>query len=321
LGIYDKLFEKDPDNYYIKVIEFYHKLILQLSEKELNIFITNAFETLSKSMTIFLQKDSNNIPIKYVNDFASIAIKLGIIYFENGNYSKSKNVYLKTLKIINARHSISNYEYQINQGLLYCELANTMLQEINLDLDKKAIQKIESTYLKSYIAFNNVAEQFSERDRLNFSILLTTLSKFYGQIGDWDNTTVYIGLSVQSYEELCKISSNIQYMQRLSSAKYLLYRAFISKADNDSIKKAEKCLLDMLEINTKMSEMSADYSFWLGGAQITIAEYYKEYMINREKSILFAQKAYNTFKKYEFYDQFKYDMERVKSVVDYWNKN
>ena len=77
----------------------------------------------------------------------------------------------------------------------------------------------------------------------------------------------------------------------------------------------------MLEINTKMSEINADYNFWLGGAQITIAEYYKDHMINREKSILFAQKAYNTFKKYEFYAEFKYDMERVKSVIEYWNKN
>lgn len=323
LEIYDTLFHKDPDNYYIKVTELYHKLILQLDEKELNDFIKNAFVTLTKSMTIFLHKNSNNLPIKYINDFSSIAIKLGIIYYENGNYYKSKNVYIKALTIINSCHSISNYDYHINQGLIYCELANTMLriQEINWNPAKEAIQKIENTYLKSYIAFHHVAGQFSEHDRLNFSILLTTLAKFYEQTDDFDKAITYLELSVQSYEELCKISSTIEYMQRLSNAKYFLFRAYISKSDNNTIEKAEKCLLDMLEINTKMSEIDSDYSFWLGGAQITIAEFYKDHMINREKSILFAQRAYKIFKEYEFCDDFKYDMERVNSVIEYWNKN
>lgn len=324
LEIYDKLFKKDPDNYYIKILEFYHRLISQLSEKELNIFLVNAFETLSKSLTIFLNKDPNNLPIKYFIDYSSIAIKLGIIYFENNDYLKSKNIYSKTLRIINTSHSVCDYEYQINLGLLYCELANTLLriQEMNSNPNQKAmLRKIESIYLKSYIALSNVTEQFCEGDRLNFSIVLSNIEKFYEQIGDLDNTITYMKLSVQSYEALNKISSNIEYMQRLSIAKYYLSMAFINKADNDSIKKAETCLLDMLEINTKISEIDASYTFWLGGAQITIAEFYKNQLKNREKSLVLAQKAYYIFKEYEYDDQYEYDMQRVKSVIEFWNKN
>jgi hypothetical protein len=323
LNTFNKFFKEDPENYYIKISEMYDRLISGLKEQDLNIDLEDAFAALSKSIDVFLTKNPKNLSSKYVNNLCYISINLGIKYFDSRKYVQSENVYTKTLNIVNSCQSIINYEIKINIALIYCELAGTIIhKDLNYwNPDKNVILNIEDMYLKSYNILNELSEQFNEHDRLNFSKLLTAISDFYTQIKDCDKAIVYLDHSVQSYEKLCETKIKIEYLQRLSNNKYFLAKALINKFDNKSIKKAENCLIDMLEINTQMSEIDSDYNFWLGGAKITLAEFYKDYIIDKEKSILLAKEAKEIFKPYKKYDDFKNDFKRIKSVIEYWNNN
>lgn len=326
LGIYNKLLKSQPDDYYRKTIECYHRLISTINTEELNSFSKKIFSGMCQSLTLFVQNDPYHLPVEYANDLVTVALSLGIIYCKDGNLDKSKRIYSKALAINDLCHLTDSYWYAINQAKLYYELANVLYQEqyVSLNNNQRLVEKTEKTYLQAFSAYSKVSEQLDEHEQYNYSILLTALSNFYQEKNDMDNAIIYFERSVQSYETLCQMGTKMEYLQRLSNAKYYLYKALVNKSDICLMQRAEECLLSMLKTNTYISEIDSYYNYWLGGTLITIAEFYRDYVIKRTESIAFAKQAFTIFSSYDDRDidiDIEYNMDRIKRILEYWNKN
>lgn len=231
LDIYHRLLKSQPTDYYRKFIECCHRLISTINSEELNLFSEKIFSSMCQSLVLFVKKDPDHLPIKYVNDLVTVALNLGINYYEAGDLYKSKRIYLKALKISDLCQLTDCYWHLINPAKIYYELANVLSQELyfKLDNNQRLLARIEKMYLKALYAYSEFSDQLDETEQYNYSILLTRLANFYQERNNIDNAIIYFEKAVMSYETLCKMETKMEYLQRLSNAKYYLYQALINK--------------------------------------------------------------------------------------------
>ena len=251
-------------------------------------------------------------PQTYLSDVAATLNNLAILQRDRNEYDKAEASYEEALEI---RRQLA----KANPQTYLSDVAMTLNNLANLQSDRNEYDKAEASYEEALEIRRQLAKANPQTYLSDVAATLNNLAILQRDRNEYDKAEASYQEALEIYKELA--SANPQ--TYLSDVAMTLNNLAVLQCNRNEYDKAEASYQEALEIRRQLVKENPNvYLISFGDTSISLAIFYKNYKINKQKSIRYAEIAQESYK--AFVPKIPHAVKwskKTKEILEYWEKN